>query len=275
MYNEFINKEQTGRPVNKEEKGELFMKLRKRIISTLLSVCMLLTAAPLTTQAATAQSIPKTAVQYQGSYYQVYSGKYTWAKAKKFCKSKGGQLAVINSAKENAFLYNYIRSKGYTSAYFGATDSFCEGKWRDVNGKKLEYTNWAPGEPNGENKKEDYAMFYYKYPSGKWNDGDFSGNVTFICEWTKKPASTPKVTSINVRTGVIKGRADKNTTVYLSIDGYKYSGKVNKSGVFQIKIDYKKFRGFKTLKLYSIGAYTSQSKVKSVKACFLNYTSKK
>ena len=42
--------------------------------------------------------------------------------------------------------------------------------------------------PNMESKNEDYAMFYYKYTDGTWNDGDFgrytaNSGKAFICEW--------------------------------------------------------------------------------------------
>ena len=56
------------------------------------------------------------------------------------------------------------------------------------NGEVSSYTNWHSGEPNSENPNEDFAMYYYKYSDGSWNDGDFgnrtvnSGRV-FICEW--------------------------------------------------------------------------------------------
>lgn len=76
---------------------------------------------------------------------------------------------------------------GYENAFFGFTDETTEGKWKWVTGETADYTNWSQGEPNG-GSAEDYAMFYYKYPSGKWNDGDFGGRTqknhkAVICEW--------------------------------------------------------------------------------------------
>ena len=77
---------------------------------------------------------------------------------------------------------------GFESAYFGLSDSVEEGSWVWVNGETADYLNWHSGEPNGESSSEDYAMFYYKYDDGAWNDGDFgrntaNGGIAFICEW--------------------------------------------------------------------------------------------
>ena len=134
--------------------------------------------------------IPQNAVEYNGHHYYIYeidditSGE----DAEKYCESLGGYLATITSADENEFLFNYIHELGYENAHFGFTDSEEEGTWKWVTGGEVNYTNWHSGEPNGENEDEDYAMFYFKYDDGTWNDGDFNGRTVnggnaFICEW--------------------------------------------------------------------------------------------
>lgn len=136
-------------------------------------------------------NIPSGAVKCNGHYYYVYEldTLTTWEEAKQYCESQGGYLATITSQEENEFVYSYLRSNfDYESAYFGFTDRNEEGTWIWANGEKSSYTNWHPGEPNSENPNEDYAMYYFKYSDGTWNDGDFgnrtvnSGRV-FICEW--------------------------------------------------------------------------------------------
>ena len=137
-------------------------------------------------------SIPSNAFTYNGHSYYIYSEVCdTWEEAKSYCESLGGHLAVINNASENTTLYNYMKSSGYDSAYFGLSDKDSEGSWEWVNNEKSTYTNWANNEPNG-GTNENYTMFYYKYTNGKWNDGNFArGTVnstlndtaTFICEW--------------------------------------------------------------------------------------------
>lgn len=126
-------------------------------------------------------------------YYRVFDGvASTWEEAAAYCESLGGHLATIGSQTENDYVYSIVRAAGYESAYFGLTDSGSEGTWRTANGEPVVFWNWGGREPNNEGKDEHYAMFYYKYGDGKWNDGDFGGSTSrggtaFICEWDVDP----------------------------------------------------------------------------------------
>ncbi|MGN0680957.1 MAG: S8 family serine peptidase [Candidatus Fimisoma sp.] len=135
-------------------------------------------------------SVPTDAVEFNGHWYKVIQDNSIsdWNAASQYCNAQNGYLATITSAEENDFLYSYITQEGYSSAYFGLSDAASEGNWTWNNGEKVSYTNWHRNEPNSENSNEDYALFYYKYSDGTWNDGDFgnrtvSGGTAFICEW--------------------------------------------------------------------------------------------
>lgn len=41
------------------------------------------------------------------------------------------------------------------------------------NGEVSSYTNWHAEEPNNDNLDENFAMYYFKFSDGSWNDGDF------------------------------------------------------------------------------------------------------
>ncbi|HIY01065.1 MAG TPA: C-type lectin domain-containing protein [Candidatus Blautia faecipullorum] len=245
------------------------MKLRKNVITIILTAVMLLGMYP-TVEAKAASGIPSSAVAYQGNKYQLYYGRMNYRQAKAFCEKKGGHLAVIETSRENTFLRAYLRQKKCTSAYFGVTDYRRAGTWTDVNGKKISYKNWkyslkamlkSPGKR--------YAMLMNS--NGKWVNGDFKGNTktAFLCEWDGAAPSTPKVTSVNVRTGVVKGKCDKGTTVKLSVGGRMYSAKTDSSGVFRLNLNYKNLRGWQTVKLYAQGKHQSTSRIVSFKAYFL------
>jgi len=130
---------------------------------------------------------PSDAVQLAGHYFMVYdNNQQGWDNAEAFCESVGGHLATITSQDENILLFQYMTSNGYQSAYFGLTNT--SGNWAWVTGVAVEYTNWAPGEPNNESGVEHYGMFYWKNSDGTWNDGDFgshtvNGGTAFLCEW--------------------------------------------------------------------------------------------
>lgn len=135
---------------------------------------------------------------YNNHRYQLFDISLTWNEAKEYCEKLGGHLATITTREENDFLYDLMVDNGYQGAYFGFTDCEEEGVWKWVTNEEVLYTNWHSGEPNGENIQEDYAMFYYKFSDGTWNDGDFGGQTVnggnaFICEWD----NMNEVTSFN------------------------------------------------------------------------------
>ncbi len=121
--------------------------------------------------------------------------------AERLCKEYGGHLATINSKEENSKLYDYfIEELGYQSAYFGYTDHETEGEWEWVdkspNGRDGAFTSWMQnplqpdngGVSDGDEREEDYALFWHKDPDYTWNDGDFrkdrvTDTVIFLIEW--------------------------------------------------------------------------------------------
>ncbi len=172
--------------------------MKTRILALLLATALLFALFPTASQAvqlsntvaSNEKSIPEDAVEFNGHWYKVVKDATitSWDAALEYCTSKNGYLATISSAEENAFLYSYITQEGYSSAYFGLTDTTAEGVWEWSNGEPVTYTNWHKGEPNSQNSKEDYAMFYYKFSDGTWNDGTFGGGTAFICEWGEPDA---------------------------------------------------------------------------------------
>ena len=134
--------------------------------------------------------VPPDSISFNGHYYYLYTGGIasTYDEAVEYCESKGGYLATLTSKEENDFVYSYITQQGCESAYFGLSDADREGSWEWITGEPFYYSNWHSGEPNSENSNEDYALMYYKFTDGTWNDGDFGGSTVdggnaFICEW--------------------------------------------------------------------------------------------
>jgi len=145
-------------------------------------------ASPNTNDSSIVEDIPEDALLWNDHYYAVFDNCKSWEEAAAYCESRGGHLATIASVEENNALFSYINQVGYESAYFGLSDTATEGSWGWVTGENTDYLNWHPNEPNGESSAEDYAMFYYKFSDGTWNDGEFgsgtaNGGTAFICEW--------------------------------------------------------------------------------------------
>lgn len=137
--------------------------------------------------------IPEGASDFGGHSYYVFDGEEvgidSFDEAADWCRSQGGHLAVIESMEENDACFRQMRLQGYGSAYFDLTDRIYEDCWRTLDDSDPGFENWRDGEPNDDGRGEDYAMFYYKFEDGTWNDGDFASGGTvnggrcFICEW--------------------------------------------------------------------------------------------
>lgn len=117
-------------------------------------------------------------MSYNGHSYKIYNLSMSWLEAETYCKSLGGYLAVITTQAENDFLHNYLISNGgYEYAYIGLSRDN-KFNWRWVNGEKLDYINWASGEPNNMGGEEKYGELTKE---SKWNDT--KSCYSFICEW--------------------------------------------------------------------------------------------
>jgi tetratricopeptide (TPR) repeat protein len=121
-------------------------------------------------------------------YYRIYKGVHTWVEAKAFCEVLGGHLATVTTPEENEFVYRFMRSCGYLTAYFGLSDEKRTGNWVWVTGEPYVYKNWRKGQPS-RSAHERYGMYFYKHTDGTWNDSHFYELVkvdpgcSYICEW--------------------------------------------------------------------------------------------
>jgi|GEM_PF-983095 len=97
--------------------------------------------------------------QYNGHYYGITINTMSFDEAKKFAQSKGGYLAIPNSADENNFLKSIVG--GRKGAYIGVYDpnyssnySYFKGqnknpqRFVDIKGNKLSYSNWQSTQPD-------------------------------------------------------------------------------------------------------------------------------
>jgi hypothetical protein len=91
-----------------------------------------------------------------------------WSDCEKQAVSKGAHLVTINDQAEQEWL---IESFGERELYWtGLNDELEEGTWAWTSGETVDYTNWAPGEPNDKWEcGEDYVFFSWRSP-GQWND---------------------------------------------------------------------------------------------------------
>jgi hypothetical protein len=121
---------------------------------------------------------------YNGHNYLLCTTTKTWADAREFCRSYGGDLAAINDAAENIELTNSM------GAHFliGFTDQATEGTfvWSHGAPSPATYTSWhtATGEPNdGYGAGEDCAAACNEWgTTNNWNDQSCTVVTAFVCE---------------------------------------------------------------------------------------------
>lgn len=182
--------------------GLLFMK--KYFFSLFLVTVFFL--SPCTVEATF--TTPDVAIEYNDHYYQLYPLRLTWEEAEEYFEQIGGHLATISSQEENDFLFEYIKSLGYPSAFFGA---FCEkwdGNWSWVNGEDFRYSNWTAGQPAPDLGTNYYTLFSVDTQDGTWTNDSPQNKETipFLCEWDTKQEmtlwdSSPHVTEPAVLSG--------------------------------------------------------------------------
>ena len=156
------------------------MKQPLRILTLVIAAIVPPASAQQPAQTKPPVGVPADARQFNGNWYRAYHEKISWKQAAERCRILGGRLGVILDEPTNAFIKQLAEG---LPLWLGATDEKAKGVWMWVDGTRMSYKAWAPGQPQGA-KKEDYLMF----GDGQWYDA-FGGEpkvVGFICEWPRK-----------------------------------------------------------------------------------------
>ncbi|XP_071264055.1 CD209 antigen-like protein C isoform X2 [Salvelinus alpinus] len=123
------------------------------------------------------QTCPEGWQQFESSCYFLFTEAKTWEESRQDCRGRGADLVIVNSDKEQEFLFKFNNS-----FWIGLTDSVTEGTWKWVDGTALTTRYWGSGQPNGD-VGENCALFSHSSSDqGKWHDYPCSTNHYGICE---------------------------------------------------------------------------------------------
>ena len=165
----------------------------KKSLSILLTLSIIIGLICIPANAASMESIPSDAVEFNGHHYKVFDDSISWSNARFYCENLGGHLVTINSQEEQNFLIEQANNKSKRNYWIGAYPE--NGTFHWVTGEDFSYTNWASGEPNNVFNMQNAVMMYTKrasYPAGTWNDENENGRnwsgyelstIGYICEW--------------------------------------------------------------------------------------------
>src|SRR5258705_8618838 len=88
----------------------------------------------------------------QHTYYLLTAD--TWTNSQAFAQTLGGNLATINDAAENAFVFAQFGTG--RDLWIGFNDAQTEGVFTWISGETPSYTNWRPGLVGQGGQPDDY-----------------------------------------------------------------------------------------------------------------------
>ena len=117
--------------------------------------------------------------------YLFLSESTNWSDAKNTCEDLNAHLVKIETAEENEELYNEAVRLNMIEvpAWIGLNDIAEEGTWVWADGKRADFTEWGPTQPQGgaiENCVEFNTGF--DHPGKKWHDAPCNQGKWAICE---------------------------------------------------------------------------------------------
>ncbi len=134
-----------------------------------------------------------------GHYYEVVvaPARVSWEQARSIAASRGGYLATLTSAAEDAFVYALASPEAVPGAWISVYGPWLGGfqrpgsaepaaGWQWVNGEgDFGYTHWDPRGPNdgGDGSggtKESYLHYINERPVGTWNDFFDDGTLSSL-----------------------------------------------------------------------------------------------
>ncbi|NQW99920.1 hypothetical protein HQ447_04620 [bacterium] len=117
-----------------------------------------------------------------GHWYEVFdlTTGIAWGDAKTLAAGRGGNLASVTSAAEDAFIFNRLDLPGHYNGGQGPWigGELVSGAWTWVDGESWSYSNWAAGSLAGNGEKcAQYWITEMGVPTLVWNDhlGEIGG----------------------------------------------------------------------------------------------------
>jgi hypothetical protein len=101
--------------------------------------------------------------------------------AVELCEAHGALLASFRDEAEHAFVRDAAFARRRASWYIGLTDRAEEGEFAWDDGADVDFSRWAPGEPNNQGGLEDCVALRPDGDDGAWNDLYCGSYLPSIC----------------------------------------------------------------------------------------------
>jgi len=134
---------------------------------------------------------------YQGHEYWRSNWSAYWPDMNNEFNTRGGHHICISSEGESEFINQYIRQ---VTGNFHLGYVYNNGTWSWIDGSPVGYTNWAPGQPDGNSEA---SRIYYESNSGNvyWDDVYYWEYISGImeCNYLTQPYIPLPVSSFTVQ----------------------------------------------------------------------------
>lgn len=119
--------------------------------------------------------------------HKLHKRRVFWNKARKSCMEEGASLAIMNSAREEAAIMDWVRQENVGSVWLGAHDQFEEGVWITLSGEPISsvgYERWwvtdrFPNQPDNYGGNQNCATLVR---DGGMDDVDCFSPNAYVCE---------------------------------------------------------------------------------------------
>ena len=134
-------------------------------------------------------------------YEAVLAQGLSWEDAQADCEARGGYLATITSAEENAFVFSLVSGDNdswfidgfgnglgpWLGGYQVSGSAEPDGGWRWVTDEPFDYTNWETDQPDNFGIGQDHLRFFKMggLKGDRWDDTELNtpGRPQgYICE---------------------------------------------------------------------------------------------
>ncbi|XP_052696860.1 perlucin-like [Crassostrea angulata] len=127
-----------------------------------------------------AQTCSEGWIKHGSACYHMTAEKESWFDAMNMCQIHGSVLAYILHQEEENFIIGLMNSKHFNVAWLGGSDWNLEGSFLwEPYGVKMNYTNFAPGEPNNHHHNEDCLLLDTNL---HWSDRNCDDMHFYICK---------------------------------------------------------------------------------------------
>lgn len=108
-----------------------------------------------------------------GHFYRLLPNA-TWLTSARWANELNGYLVTIENEQEQQWVFNTFGKGGEQRLLWIGLTTRGKGQVGWVDDSPLNYTNWAPGEPNKVGDTEQFVAMYYAdfNAPGAWNDWD-------------------------------------------------------------------------------------------------------